>query len=109
MSGGAGIGATRSRGRRSAEQVPTLWVRPLSRPWRVVRRPMRVTGGHIPRGAPVPPLDAPVFGDATAEARTGTRIGIGAIGPLPGRTYAPRAQAPLRRPRAGAQAADRVG
>jgi hypothetical protein len=67
MSGGAGIGGTRSRGRRSAEQVPTLWVRPLSRPWRVVRRPMRVTGGHIPRGAPVPPLDAPVCGDATVQ------------------------------------------
>ena len=48
----------------------------------------------------------PFFGDATVKARTGTRIGTGAIGPLPGRTYAPRAQALLRRPRAKTHAAD---
>jgi len=48
----------------------------------------------------------PVFGDATAKARIGTRIEAGALGPLPGRTYAPRAQALLRRPRAMTHAAD---
>jgi hypothetical protein len=64
---GAGIGATWSRAGEARSRCPPLWVRPLSRPWRVVRRPMRVTGGHIPRGAPVPPLDAPRLRDATGH------------------------------------------
>ena len=52
----------RSRDRRNVEQGPACGMRPWSRSWarRIYADPARLRG-QIPRGAPLPPVDAPQF------------------------------------------------
>ena len=85
-----------NRDRRNVEQGPACGMRPWSRSRRVMFsiRSMRIFGVRSQR-VPLPPYDAPVYGDVTAQAHIRTRV-VAAPHPAAGAAATRLPQARLR-------------